>query len=95
MYGKLKSIHIGSYHKKGLYHKNKILSDMTNDELCDEFRFKLSKQVSDGKTRFFSDSYMKKRRKRKDEDLRLKKQVRKEMKEQKFDVIKKDIGIKN
>jgi len=85
LYGKLVSIHIGSYHKKGLFHTDKLLKDMSNGELCDEFRFKLSQKVGDSKMRFFSDSYMKKRRKKQKEKRELREEFRQKEKEGKID----------
>lgn len=76
LYGENKWVHIGSKHKKGLLHTDKLIGDMSDDELCDEFRHKLGITVGKGKTRFFSESYMKKRKKRKKEDLELKKEYR-------------------
>jgi hypothetical protein len=63
LYGKKKWIHIGSKHKKGLLHTDKLIGKMTDKELCDEFRYKLGVKVGKGDMRFFSESYMKKRRK--------------------------------
>ena len=86
LYGKKKWIHIGSKHKKGLLHTDKLIGDMGDDELCGEFRHKLGITVGKGKTRFFSDSYMDKRRKRKKEELELKKEYRKKVKSDKQSV---------
>ena len=86
LYGKLVSIHIGSYNKNGLFHTNKLLKSMTNNELCDEFRYKLGQKVGDNKLRFFSDNYMTKRRKKKKEELELKMEYRKKLKDDKISV---------
>ena len=84
LYGVKKWVHIGSINKNGVFHTNKKIGDMSDKQLCDEFRFKLGVNVGGGKTRFFSDSYMKKRRKRKKEELELKKEYRKKVKEGKL-----------
>tara|TARA_B100001142_G_scaffold94093_1_gene95897 strand:+ start:156 stop:641 length:486 start_codon:yes stop_codon:yes gene_type:complete len=39
-FGKTVWVHIGSKHKKGLVHKHTLIGSMTNDQLCDEFRYK-------------------------------------------------------
>ena len=39
-FGKTLWVHIGSKHKKGLVHKHTLIGSMTNDQLCDEFRYK-------------------------------------------------------
>ena len=39
-FGKTVWVHIGSKHKKGLVHKHTLIGTMTNDQLCDEFRYK-------------------------------------------------------
>ena len=39
-FGKTIWVHIGSKHKKGLVHKHTLIGAMTNDQLCDEFRYK-------------------------------------------------------
>ena len=39
-FGRTVWVHIGSKHKKGLVHKHTLIGSMTNDQLCDEFRYK-------------------------------------------------------
>ena len=39
-FGKTVWGHIGRKHKKGLVHKHTLIGSMTNDQLCDEFRYK-------------------------------------------------------
>ena len=92
LYGVKKWVHIGTINKNGVLHTNKKIGDMSDKQLCDEFRFKLGVNVGDGKTRFFSDSYMDKRRKRKKEELELKKEYRKKVKEGKQSVYTSEEG---
>ena len=55
LYGEKKWVHIGSVNKNGVFHTNKKIGDMSDKQLCDEFRFKLGVDVGEGKKRFFSD----------------------------------------
>ena len=62
LYGKPRWVHIGSNHLKGLVHMNKLIGKMTDDELCDEFRFKLNQQMKKGKVQVLPKRELKKRR---------------------------------
>ena len=62
LYGKPRWVHIGSKHIKGLVHVNKLIGKMTDDELCDEFRFKLNQQMKKGKVQVLPKRELKKRR---------------------------------
>jgi len=62
LYGKPRWVHIGSNHLKGLVHMNKLIGKMTDDELCDEFRFKLNQQMKKGKVQVLPERELKKRR---------------------------------
>ena len=62
LYGKPRWVHIGSNHIKGLVHMNKLIGKMTDDELCDEFRFKLNQQMKKGKVQVLPKRELKKRR---------------------------------
>ena len=62
LYGKPRWVHIGSNHLKGLVHVNKLIGKMTDDELCDEFRFKLNQQMKKGKVQVLPKRELKKRR---------------------------------
>jgi len=62
LYGKPRWVHIGSNHLKGLVHINKLIGKMTDDELCDEFRFKLNQQMKKGKVQVLPERELKKRR---------------------------------
>ena len=48
-YGKPVWCHIGSIHKNGKVHSDKLIGKMSNDELCDEFRYKLSLKIKTSK----------------------------------------------
>ena len=62
LYGKPRWVHIGSNHLKGLVHMNRLIGKMTDDELCDEFRFKLNQQMKKGKVKVLPERELKKRR---------------------------------
>ena len=62
LYGKPRWVHIGSNHLKGLVHTKKLIGKMTDDELCDEFRFKLNQQMKKGKVQVLPKRELKKRR---------------------------------
>ena len=62
LYGKPRWVHIGSNHLKGLVHSKKLIGKMTDDELCDEFRFKLNQQMKKGKVQVLPKRELKKRR---------------------------------
>jgi hypothetical protein len=83
LYGKPRWVHIGSNHLKGLVHMNKLIGKMTDDELCDEFRFKLNQQMKKGKVQVLPERELKKRRGRVVKTLTgsLKKVTSKELKE--------------
>ena len=83
LYGKPRWVHIGSNHLKGLVHINKLISKMTDDELCDEFRFKLNQQMMKGKVQVLPERELKKRRGKVKQDLigGIKKVTNKELKE--------------
>ena len=49
-FGKPVWCHIGSLHMNGKVHTDKLIGKMSDDELCDEFRYKLSMKI---KTRYF------------------------------------------
>jgi len=87
LYGDKKWIHIGSLHKKGLLHTDKLIGKMTDKELCEEFRYKLGVKVGKGKMRFFSESYLIKRRKSQQPIVtkQLREEFRKKEKEGKID----------
>jgi len=92
LYGENKWVHIGSVNKKGIVNPNKLIGKMSDKELCDEFRHKLGVSVGKGKKRFFSESYMKKQKKKKSEELELKKEYRKKVKEGKQSVYTSEEG---
>jgi hypothetical protein len=83
LYGKPRWVHIGSNHIKGLVHMNKLIGKMTDDELCDEFRFKLNQQMKKGKVQVLPERELKKRRGKVKQDLigGIKKVTNKELKE--------------
>ena len=83
LYGKPRWVHIGSNHLKGLVHVNKLIGKMTDDELCDEFRFKLNQQMKKGKVQVLPERELKKRRGKvvKSVSGSLKKVTNKELKE--------------
>ena len=85
LYGENIWIHIGSLHKEGLVHTNKLIGKMTDKELCDEFRYKLGVKVGKGMS-FFSNSWITKRRKEQLETKQLRDEFRKKQKEGKINV---------
>lgn len=48
-FGKPVWCHIGSLHKNGNVHSGKLIGKMSDDELCDEFRYKLSLKIKSSK----------------------------------------------
>tara|TARA_A100001037_G_scaffold156258_1_gene140878 strand:- start:308 stop:820 length:513 start_codon:yes stop_codon:yes gene_type:complete len=44
-FGKTIWVHIGSKHKNGLVHKDTLIGDMSDDQLCDEFRHKVKIKI--------------------------------------------------
>jgi hypothetical protein len=90
LYGVNKWIHIGSLHKSGIVNPNKVIGKMNDNELCDEFRYKLGVQVGKGKLRFFSDSYMNKRKKKQLERKELRDELKQKLKEGKITQVKGD-----
>tara|TARA_R110001592_G_scaffold142037_2_gene364019 strand:+ start:1943 stop:2620 length:678 start_codon:yes stop_codon:yes gene_type:complete len=48
-FGKPVWCHIGSLHKNGNVHSDKLIGKMSDDELCDEFRYKLSMKIKSSK----------------------------------------------
>ena len=83
LYGKPRWVHIGSNHIKGLIHTKKLIGKMNDDELCDEFRFKLNQQMKKGKVQVLPERELKKRRGKvvKSVSGSLKKVTNKELKE--------------
>jgi len=84
LYGDNKWVHIGSLHKDGLVHTNKLIGKMSDDELCDEFRYKLGVKIGQGKMRFFSTSWMNKRKKEQLETKQLRDEFRQKVKDDKI-----------
>ena len=58
---------------------------LDDEELCEEFRYKLGMMVGESKTRFFSENYMKRRRKKQIEKQELRKEFRQKEKDGKID----------
>ena len=48
-FGKPVWCHIGSLHKNGKVHTDKLIGKMSDEQLCDEFRYKLSMKIKTSK----------------------------------------------
>lgn len=85
LYGDNKWVHIGSNDKFGKVNQYKKIGEMSDEELCEEFRYKFGIMVGGSKTRFYSDNFMNKRRKKQIEKQELRKEFRQKEKDGKID----------